>query len=104
MGKYVLVATSGAVDGRDDEFNAWYDAHHLGDVCAVPGVISGRRFNACPASPAETPAPYLAIYEIETDDPAGVMAELSRRARSGEMLMTDSIDRTAAKLWLWEAR
>jgi len=104
MAKFVLVATSAALEGRDDEFNEWYDNVHKGDVCDLPGVISCRRFNASPASPAETPAPYLAIYEIETDDPAGVFAELRRRSVSGEMKMTDSIDRTAARLWLWEER
>lgn len=104
MAKLVLVATSSAQEGRDDDYNAWYDEVHLADVCAIPGVISGRRFTASPASPYPVPASYLAIYEIETDDPAGVMAELRSRAASGQMKMTDSLDRASTQLWLWEER
>jgi len=104
MVKMVLVATSAAQDGRDDEFNDWYDKDHRGDICSLPGVISCRRFNASQSSPTETPAPYLAIYEIETDDPAAIFAEMRERIGSGEFTMTDSIDRSAARLWLWEER
>jgi hypothetical protein len=104
MARYILVATSSAKDGRDDEYNAWYDSTHLADICALPGVISGRRFNALPFSPNPLPGDYLAIFEIETDDPAGVLAEMRRRAQSGEMHITDSIDMAATQLWLCEAR
>ncbi len=104
LGKYILVASSSAKDGRDVEYNAWYDGTHMADICALPGVISGRRYDALPISPNTPPGEYLAIYEIETDDPAAVMAELNRRAMAGEMQMTDSIDMPAARLWLWEQR
>ncbi len=100
MARFLLVATSAALEGRDDDYNAWYDSRHLADLLAVPGVKSGRRFDACPASPNQTPSRYLAIYEIEADDPAEVMAELQRRAQTGEWTVTDALDRSTAQLWL----
>jgi hypothetical protein len=104
MPKYVLVATSSAIEGKDEQYNAWYDEVHLKDLLAIPGVKSGRRFSASAASPAEQPGQYLAIYEIEADDGGAVMAELGRRLQTGEMELTDTVDKDSARLWLWEER
>jgi hypothetical protein len=103
MAKYILVVPSNAKPGRDDEYNEWYDGVHLKDVCALPGIISGRRFESDPRSPAKPDGRYLAIYEIDADDPAAVLAELGRRARSGEMALTDALDVSSAKLMLFMA-
>lgn len=92
MGKYLLLATSGVREGRQEEFDTWYDTVHLRDVCAVPGVTSGRRFVVHPASPNQPPVPNLAIYEIETDDPVTILAELGKRAQSGEMVISPALD------------
>jgi hypothetical protein len=103
MGKYTLVVTSHARPGQDDEYNRWYDEEHLGDVCNVPGIVAGRRFVAHSASPTPAPAPYLAIYEIEADDPTAVLAELGRRARAGEMNISPSLE-PGASMMLYENR
>jgi hypothetical protein len=102
LGKFLMVVTSGAKDGRDAEYNDWYDSTHLGDICSIPGVTSGRRYDAIPQSPNPQPAPYLAIYEIEADDPGTVMAEMARRAQAGEFLMSDALDIETAQIWLYK--
>ncbi len=104
MAKYLLIGTSAAVIGRDDDYNDWYDSTHLAEVCAIPGVISGRRYEADACSPNAVPSDNIAIYEIETDDPAAVLAELRRRAAAGLMKMTDALDRSSAQLWLFKQR
>lgn len=58
-----MVVRSGPAEGREDEFNRWYDEVHLPEILAVPGFVSGRRYRAT----AESEYPYLAVYEIETD-------------------------------------
>jgi hypothetical protein len=103
MGKFVMVVASSALPGRDDEYNTWYDGEHLRDICALPGVISGRRFNAVP-SPSPLPGQYLALYEIETDDVGTLLAEMGRRAAAGGMAVSDALDRDSAKMWFYEAR
>lgn len=104
MPKYILVVTSSAADGRDDDYNAWYDNIHVHDLLAIPGINSAQRFVADPASPNDPPSKYLAIYEIEADDSASVMKELFERGASGGWQRTDSIDPSSARLWLWEAK
>ena len=104
MGQYLLVVPSSAKPGQSDAYNAWYDGTHLADLLAIPGVVSGRRFDAAEGSPQPPPADHLAIYELELDDPATVFAEIGRRARSGEMRLTDTLDPASAKMWLYRAR
>ena len=38
MPKYLMMAMSKPVQGREDEFNAWYTEHHIPRVLAMPGV------------------------------------------------------------------
>lgn len=104
MGKYVMVVASHAKQGRDDEFNDWYDNVHVADVCKVPGVTSGRRFNASTPTPMQQPAPYLAFYEIETDEPAAVLDEIMRRSGTDDMVISDAIDIESTQVWMYEQR
>jgi hypothetical protein len=105
MGKYLMVVPSNALPGRDAEYNDWYENVHLAEVCALPGVTSGRRYEALETSPAKPDATYLAIYEIETEDPTAVLAEIGRRSRSGEMKPpSEALDRSRAKIMLFKQR
>ncbi|MDY6945508.1 MAG: DUF4286 family protein [Pseudomonadota bacterium] len=88
MARYKLLVLSDAVAGRDDEFNQWYDDVHLPDVFKVPGVVGASRFRLRSGGKWR----YLAIYELDCDDPASVEQELARRAGSGQMTMSDSFD------------
>jgi len=99
MAKYVMVVPSSAKEGRDDDYNTWYDNDHIHDICSLPGVKSGRRFTFDAASLAPPPARYLAIYEIETDDINSVVAAMGKLAQSGEMSTTDALDFASAKVW-----
>lgn len=104
MGKYVMIAQSAAKPGREDEFDAWYDAVHMKDICALPGVTGGRRFAATPFAVRGPGAPRLAIYEVETENVAEFMAEMGRRSADGTIARSDAMDREAAKLWIYEEK
>lgn len=88
MPRYKLIVMSNPVDGCDDEFNRWYDDVHLVDVFKVEGVIGAERYRLRGAGKWR----YLAIYELECDDPAAVEKELGRRAGSEAMVISDSFD------------
>lgn len=103
MGKYLMVVTSSAKDGRDQDYNAWYDGTHIHEICAIPGVTAGRRYDAIPQTPNQQPSPYLAIYEIETEAPTSVLGEMMRRSQAGEMSMSDALDAESAQIWMYEA-
>lgn len=104
MGKYVMVVQSNAIEGRDDDYNNWYDSIHYQDICDIPGVKSGRRFEATPIAMGPPGQPYLSIFEIETDNPAAVMAELGQRSADGRMRQSDALDHTSLALWFYEQR
>lgn len=104
MAKYVMVTQSNAQKGRDAEYNEWYDTIHLQDICAIPGVKSGRRFESTPAMIGTPGQRYLSLFEIETDDPAAVMAELGKRSADGTMRQTDALDQSSFAVWFYKQR
>ena len=93
MGKYILMVQSNAVEGQDKAFNDWYDNVHLGEVLAVPGFTAAQRFriNGEPVA-GEAQHRYLAVYELDTDNPQASLDALGAAVRSGEITMTDTIN------------
>ena len=73
MAKHMLLVFTNAADGKDDEFNRWYNEVHLVDVLAVDGFVAAQRFALKDMSGSASPHRYLAIYEVETDDIDGVV-------------------------------
>ena len=98
MPRYQMIVLTNAAKGRDDEFNDWYDNRHLADVLAVPGFVGAQRFRLEPAA-GNTAWSYLAIYDMETDDPAKCMAELQARGGTSEMVMSDAADLSNATVF-----
>lgn len=106
----LLLVFSNPLPGREDEFTDWYENRHLGDVLAVPGVTAARFHSLVPAALEEAefvPPParhsYLATYELARDV-GDVLAEFSRRIQSGEMLMSDAMDRETMTMTTWRPR
>jgi hypothetical protein len=102
MAKYVLLVQSSTKEGRDAEYEAWYDAHHLSDMCAIPGVSNGRRLVSTPVAFPEAGKRHLGIFDVETDDLGAFMAEMNRIRVSGQQSSTDSLDRESIVLWIYE--
>src|SRR5687768_3733717 len=102
MTKYVMVVQSKAAPGRDDDYNNWYDTIHIQDICALPGVKSGRRFGATPFALGQAGQPYLSMVEIETDDPGAFMAEMGKRAADGTIRQSDALDLSSVALWIYQ--
>jgi hypothetical protein len=94
MAKAVLVVQSQASSpDREDEYHNWYDNQHLGEVCAIPGIVGARRYtlsNVVAGPDAPLPE-HLAIYEIDADDPQSVIDELITRSGDGRIVMSDAI-------------
>jgi hypothetical protein len=102
MSRYRFVVLSNPVAGREDEFNEWYDKHHLHEILAIPGMSSAQRFRLSESSTpvgAEQPYRYLALYEIETDDLGAVIGGLSDP--SGRV-RSDAVDLGRTAAWIFE--
>lgn len=94
MPKAVMVVWSDPSDpAREDEFNAWYDSTHVPDVLKIPGFVACTRFRVSDTQfgPTETPGSYVAYYEIDTDDLAGVPAAMGAAFAAGELPTSDVI-------------
>ena len=89
MPRHKLVVLTNATDGQDDAFNRWYDEVHIGDVLKVPGMVDAKRFRL---EGGDGRWRYLALYEMECDDPEAVIAELTSRAGTDAMPLTDALD------------
>jgi len=92
MSAYTFIVMSNPVAGQEDEYNTWYTNQHLHDVLKVDGITSARRFKIADDA-AEAPFRYCALYNMETEDPDAVMAELGKRAGTKDMPMSDALDR-----------
>jgi hypothetical protein len=85
--KYTLIVYTSPAEGREDEYNAWYDDVHLQEFSALPGVISGRRFNVSGAVKPQ----YAALYELSAH-PDEVMAAMNAGIKDGTVHWTDALD------------
>jgi len=79
--KGVLVALTNPVEGREKEYNDWYDNTHLVDVAKIPGIVGARRYRLAPGQhvAAGTPWQYCAVYDLESEDLSSIAQELKRR-------------------------
>lgn len=102
MAKHLFFAFTAPKPGREAEFNSWYDGVHLDDVLRVEGMVSAQRFEVSPQFGAPDILPgYLAIYEVEIDDDKPeALEELSRRAGTALMRISDALDLDQAKTYL----
>jgi hypothetical protein len=48
---------------QEEEFNAWYNTEHLGDLLKLPGFLDAGRYVATKGGPK-----YLAVYELASVD------------------------------------
>jgi hypothetical protein len=91
--RYLGVALTNPVEGKEAEFNEWYDNRHVLDMLALPGCVSAQRYRLADVQRVGRPQPfkYLALYEIETDDLAAMAAELAARSGTPAMPWSDAV-------------
>ncbi len=73
-----MVFTECTDPDREEEFNRWYSHTHLPDLSAAKGYVRSRRFFNL--RPEGGPSKYLALYEYESDDIEGAVADQRRVA------------------------
>lgn len=89
----LLVRTGPKSPEAEDEYNAWYDDVHIPQIlAAVPAITGAQRFRLLSAhGRTAEPAPYLAVYEIDSDDPQTTIHLLGQAMASGDVAMSDSV-------------
>jgi hypothetical protein len=102
MRRFKMLVFSEPFEGRDEEFNAWYTGRHLDDICALAGFRSAQRFALHSVPMGATLNRYLAIYDVETDDPDGVIANMFAHRDTPAMPIHESFNLDATTVMLYE--
>ncbi|MBX3529067.1 MAG: hypothetical protein KF849_00560 [Rhizobiaceae bacterium] len=80
-----IVLTNPA-EGKEEEYNVWYDGRHVADTLALPGLTAAQRYTVKNiAGPEGARWSYLAIYEVELDRVGEALAEAAARAGTPKM-------------------
>ena len=102
MRRFKMLVFSQPFPGREDEFNVWYTGQHLDDLVALPGFIAAQRFKLHSVSMGTTLNPHLAIYDVETDDPEGVIENMFAMRDTEAMPISPAFDLDATTVMLFE--
>ncbi len=91
--RHLWIVFTNSEPGQDEEFNAWYDQHHLKEILAVPGFLWGQRLGLHPdqrPGQEEPPWRYAVLYES-----AGDLPEIHRelKAASGGFVKTRALSK-----------
>jgi hypothetical protein len=72
----LVVPTVCSDASREEEFYDWYLYTHFHDLLETPGFVQAHRYRSLNPAPREGEARYLALYEIDSDDPAGAVRRI----------------------------
>ncbi|RVT94450.1 DUF4286 family protein [Sphingomonas crocodyli] len=92
MAKYQLLVVTNPVEGREDEYNDWYDNQHLADVIAMDGYTAAKRYTVTALMGDKPAGTYAAVYEMETEDPITAFESLGKAMDAGTMYISDAMD------------
>lgn len=98
MAKYVLLAMTNPVEGRDAEFNDWYDNTAYPTYKSIPGLTPLGRFRAVDVPQMfpfqmKNEFKYLSIYFFETDDVDAFMESVKEAfGRNPQYSFSEDID------------
>lgn len=102
MPRYKMIALTRPVEGREEDFNAWYQNVHLVELCAMPGVTGAQRYKLAAPLQGYDERPYLAIYDIECDDIRATLGAIGAASASGKMTQSDAADSASAYTVVFE--
>lgn len=91
-------------------YHRWYDEVHIPQVIErIDGVVSARRFSLADAQVAPSEAlpiqRFLAVYDIEADDPQEVLDRLIAGLGDGTLDMSEALDGSIApSMIVWSPR
>jgi hypothetical protein len=92
MAKFKLVALATPVAGKEDEFHDWYQDTHLPQMNALPGGRGAQRFQLVAKLMGADVNQYMAIYDVEIDDPMAYLGALGQASAEGRLTQSASND------------
>lgn len=99
MTKHVVLVLTEPVAGREEEFNAYYEDLHIDEVLATAGWRSGQRFTLTDEAGGDCPLPYLAMYEVEAEDPKEILRTLN--VTRPQRQQSSALNKKTAAAWVF---
>lgn len=104
MPRFKMLVFSEPFEGEANEaqFNTWYNERHLADICALPGFTDAQRFKLHSVSMGTTLNKYLAIYDMEHDDPDWVVENMFAHRDTPAMPIDPAFNLDATTVMVYE--
>lgn len=93
MSDYLVMSITRAAEKRQDEMLRWYGEQHIPDILAVEGFSNPRRFRMADVQlvPGEPSDQFVTLFDLKSNDPTQVAADIQSRIGTGEMVMSDAV-------------
>jgi hypothetical protein len=98
-----LIALTTPVEGKEAEFNDWYNNIHLPEIVNGLGMKGAQRFKLVTRMMGADTNSYMALYDIELDDPSSFMAQMGEFAMSGKMTPSTASDQAVGYTAFYQA-
>ena len=98
--KHLVLILTEPTDGKEDEFNDYYENLHLREVLDTTNLQTAQRFKLAAQAGEECPLPYLAVYETEADSAQDVIDNLNATRKGRQQ--SDSLNRRTGRVWVFE--
>jgi hypothetical protein len=92
MAKFKLIALATPVAGKEDEFHDWYQNVHLPQIISQPGGVGAQRYKRVAKLMGQDDNEWLAIYDIECDDPMQFLGAVGQASAEGKLTQTEAND------------
>ncbi len=106
MAKAIMMVFSQPADpSRIDEYRSWYDDHISGAMAVIGDMPKAVRYQLVPglASAKAAPSQFVTLYEIDSDDVAGVQARLQAAWVNDAITKSDIIAPGPVFFWQLDA-
>ncbi len=98
--RHLVLILSEPTEGREDEYNEYYENLHLREVLQTTELLSAQRFQLVDEKGAPCPLPYLALYEAEADDPGEVIRNIDETRRQRQQ--SEALNKRTAGVWVFQ--
>lgn len=92
MAKFKLIALASPVAGKEEEFHDWYQNKHLPQIIGLPGGVGAQRYKLVAKLMGSDENEWLAIYDIECDDPMEFIGGMVQANQEGKLDQTEAND------------
>jgi hypothetical protein len=92
MAKFKLISLTTPIAGREAEFHDWYQNTHLPELVAFAQMTGAQRYKLVAKLMGSDTNPWLAIYDIECDDPMEFLGAMGEASASGKLTQSDTAD------------